>query len=142
MIELMKVFEPFNLPKNTLEDLSTSLSQSPRLAEFVMQFLHCEEEPSTSRALQSGATIGAGYFFGGLVPLLPYLFVTNVATGLYISIGAMIITLFCFGYVKTSAVIGFKGGKCINASCWGGLQMVVVGSLAAAAAMALMKAIA
>ncbi|RAL59203.1 hypothetical protein DID88_006658 [Monilinia fructigena] len=72
MSDLMEVFEPYNLPKHTLDDLATSLAQSPRLVDFVMQFQHCQEEPATSRAFTSAITISLGYFLGGLLPLLPY----------------------------------------------------------------------
>ncbi|QSZ30419.1 hypothetical protein DSL72_004942 [Monilinia vaccinii-corymbosi] len=140
MSDLMEVFEPYNLPKHTLEDLARSLSQSPRLVDFVMQFQHCQEEPATSRAFTSALTISLGYFFGGLLPLLPYFFVSQVYKGLEISIVVMIITLFIFGYMKTAVVVGFKG-KCIPESCFGGVQMVVVGSAAAAAAMGLVRAL-
>ncbi|ESZ89809.1 hypothetical protein SBOR_9805 [Sclerotinia borealis F-4128] len=137
--DLVEVFKPYNLPKHTLEDVTNHLSQSPQLVDFVMQFQHCQEEPAASRALQSASTIAAGYFLGGLLPLLPYFFVSHVYEGLLISIGIMVITLYIFGYVKTAAVIGFRGWKCIREACFGGIQMVVVGSLAAAVAMGLVK---
>ena len=107
-----------------------------------MKFEHCAEEPSASRPWISGATIAIGYFLGGLVPLVPYFFVGDeqVFEGLYISIGVMVIALFIFGYVKTCVVKGWQGGRKICAGCWGGLQLVCVGSLAAACAMALVKA--
>ena len=107
-----------------------------------MKFEHCASEPSASRPWISGATIGIGYLFGGLVPLAPYFFVDNtqVYEGLYISIGVMVIALFIFGYVKTCVVEGWQGGCKIRAGCWGGLQLVCIGSLAAASAMGLVKA--
>ena len=76
------------------------------------------------------------------MPLLPYLFVGSdqVYEGLYISIGVMVIALFVFGYVKTCVVEGWEGGKAIRAGCFGGVQMVVVGSAAAGAAMGLVRA--
>ncbi|CZR60940.1 related to CCC1 Proposed vacuolar iron transport protein [Phialocephala subalpina] len=135
------VFEPYELPKQTLQDLSSHLAESPHLVDFIMQFQHCEEPPASSRALTSALTIALGYFFGGLLPLMPYFFVGSdqVYEGLYISIGVMVVALFLFGYIKTCVVVGFGGGKCIRAGCLGGIQMVVVGSLAAGAAMGLVK---
>lgn len=122
-----------------LDDLTSHLAGSPRLVDFVMQFQHCEEEPAASRALVSATTIAMGYFLGGLLPLLPYFFVDQVYTGLYISIGIMVFTLFVFGYVKTAVVMGWKSSKNIRDACFGGIQMVVVGSAAAAAAMGLVR---
>ncbi|KAK4198586.1 VIT family-domain-containing protein [Triangularia verruculosa] len=94
------------------------------------------------RAVKSAVTIAAGYFLGGLLPLIPYFFVAGhvgrLLTGLYISIGVMGVALFTFGYVKTGVVVGFErrhSSRCML----GGVQMVVVGGMAAGAAMGLVK---
>ena len=139
--DITEVFEPYDVPRQTLEDLTRHLADSPRLADFVMQFQHCEEEPASSRAFTSAITIAVGYFLGGLLPLVPYFCVgTNqVYEGLYISIGVMVVALFLFGYVKTCVVVGWDGGKNIRAGCYGGVQMVVVGGAAAGAAMGLVR---
>lgn len=63
----------------------------------------------------------------------------QVFEALYISIGVMIVALFVFGYVKTCVVVGWDGGKNVREGCYGGVQMVVVGSAAAAAAMGLVR---
>lgn len=137
--DITEVFQPYNLPKQTLDELTTHLAGSPRLVDFVMQFQHCEEEPASSRALTSAITIALAYFLGGLLPLVPYFAVHDVYTGLYISIGVMVLALFTFGYVKTCVVVGWEGGRNIRAGCFGGVQMVVVGSAAAGAAMGLVR---
>lgn len=136
------MFEPYDLPKSTLDDLSSHLANSPRLLDFIMQFQHCAEEPASSRAFVSATTIALGYFLGGLLPLMPYFFVgrDEVYTGLYISIAVMVVALFVFGYVKTCIVSGWSGGRNIGDACFGGVQMVIVGSAAAAAAMGLVRA--
>lgn len=140
--DIRDVFEPYNLPTSTLDDLTSHLTTSPNLCDFVMQFQHCSEPPSSSRALTSALTIAMGYFFGGLLPLLPYFFVGSdqVYEGLYISIAVMVVALFVFGYVKTCVVEGWDGGKAVRAGCFGGMQMVIVGSAAAGAAMGLVRA--
>jgi VIT1/CCC1 family predicted Fe2+/Mn2+ transporter len=139
--DIVEVFEPYDLPKDTLDNLTRHLAASPRLVDFVMQFQHCESEPASSRALTSALTIAMAYFLGGLLPLIPYFFVGSeqVFEGLYISIGVMVLALFAFGYVKTCVVVGWEGGGCIRAGCFGGVQMVVVGSAAAGAAMGLVR---
>lgn len=141
MADLAEVFEPYNLPKNTVEDLSRHLSDSPKLVDFVMQFQHCQEEPAASRALTSAVTIALGYFFGGLLPLIPYFLVgpNEVYEGLYISVAVMVVALFAFGYVKACVVTGWNGGRNIRGGCYGGVQMVIVGSAAAGAAMGLVR---
>jgi VIT1/CCC1 family predicted Fe2+/Mn2+ transporter len=141
MADITEVFEPYRLPKRTLDDLTTHLSNSPRLVDFVMQFQHCTEQPASSRAVTSAITIAVGYFLGGLLPLVPYFCVgrEQVYEGLYISIGVMVVALFVFGYVKTCVVVGWDGGRNIRSGCFGGIQMVVVGSAAAGAAMGLVR---
>ena len=142
MANITGVFEPYNLPKSTLDDLTAHLAQSPKLVDFVMQFQHCAEAPAASRAFTSALTIALGYFLGGLLPLIPYFCVRSdqLFTGLYISVGVMVFALFTFGYVKTCVVIGWHGDRNIRQGCYGGLQMVAIGSIAAGAAMGLVKA--
>ncbi|KAF7951869.1 hypothetical protein EAE96_007166 [Botrytis aclada] len=136
--DLMEEYEPYDFPKAVITGQSTHLAQMhpELLTDYVMQFQHCEEEPATSRAFTSALTISMGYFLGGLLPLLPYFFVSTVAEGLYISVGVMVITLFIFGYVKTGMITGFQS-KCIGGNCWGAAEMVLIGGVAAAAAMGL-----
>jgi len=140
--DIKEVFEPYRLPKRVLEDMTRHLADSPKLVDFMMQFHHCAEEPAASRAFTSAITIALGYFLGGLLPLIPYFCVGqhSVYEGLYISIGVMVIALFVFGYVKTCIVVGWHGGENIRQGCFGGVQMVVVGSCAAGAAMGLVRA--
>jgi len=138
------LFEPFGVPQHIIEALKSHLDKAPseNVVDFVMKFEHCANKPAASRPLTSGTTIALGYLIGGLVPLLPYFFVgpTQVYEGLYISIGVMVIALFIFGYVKTCVVIGWRGDRNIRAGCWGGVQLVCIGGLAAACAMGLVKA--
>lgn len=104
-----------------------------------MRFQHTLPEPASSRAFTCALTIALCYFVGGFLPLLPYIFVgkDEVTKGLYWSIGIMTITLFVFGYVKSCFVCGWKGWKNRLAGIKGALEMVVVGGVAAGAAMGL-----
>lgn len=107
-----------------------------------MHFQHMLPPPSSSRATTCALTIAFGYFVGGFIPLLPYMFVpqSHVLLGLYWSIGIMIVALFIFGYVKTCFVAGWRGWRAIGKGTRGGAEMVIVGSLAAGAAMGLVVA--
>jgi VIT1/CCC1 family predicted Fe2+/Mn2+ transporter len=138
---LAKVFEPYGVSKDMSKDIFNGVAKSPRLVDFVMKFEHCAEEPASTRAFTSALTIALAYFLGGLLPLIPYFFVgvDEVYEGLYISIGVMVIALFIFGYGKTCAVVGWDGQRNIRSGCWGGVQMVFVGSIAAGAAMGLVR---
>lgn len=104
-----------------------------------MRFHHDlpESQADASRAYISALTIALGYFLGGLVPLMPYFFAENNQVALYWSIGVMAVALFVFGYVKTFLVGEEKRMLCVKA----GLQMMVLGGVAAAAAMGCVKAI-
>jgi VIT1/CCC1 family predicted Fe2+/Mn2+ transporter len=80
----------------------------------------------------SGLTISLGYFCGGAVPLLPYLFFAQVGEAFRASVAVMVVALFAFGWVKERVVDGERSVvTCIRS----GVQMVVMGGLAAGAAM-------
>lgn len=115
-----------------LKDLD---SQPKNLIDFVIRFGKGLEEPAEGREFTSAITIGLGYFLGGFVPLLPYFFCSVVRTGLIVSVIVMIITLFIFGYVKTSISLGEDCGT--NKKFVEGIQMVLIGSVAAGAAWTL-----
>ena len=105
-----------------------------------MLFEHTLSEPAGFRAITCALTIASGYFIGGFIPLIPYMLVDDVRQGLCWSIGIMVIALFLFGYIKTCFVIGWSSWKNIFKGARGGVEMVVVGSVAAGAAMGLVMA--
>ena len=90
-------------------------------------------EPDPKRARNSAATIAVSYILGGLVPLAPYILVSELYRALSLSVGVTLVALFLFGYVK---------GKMTGISpLRGGFQTVIIGGLASAAAFGLAKAI-
>ena len=91
------------------------------------------EEPHPGRALRSGATIGASYIAGGLVPLLPYFFSISVSAALLFSAGLSVLALATFGAVKAR----FTGLPPLR----GAVQTMVLGGLAAGAAYAIARII-
>ncbi|KAL4873388.1 hypothetical protein BDV12DRAFT_159895 [Aspergillus spectabilis] len=135
------IFTPYDLPPHLVTELTSHLSASPNLPSFLMNFHHTLPEPSGSRAVICALTIALGYFIGGFVPLLPYLFVgeNEAFLALKWSIATMAVALFIFGYGKTCFVSGWKGGKNIRKGAVGGLQMVLIGGVAAGSAMGLVK---
>ncbi|KAK6459558.1 VIT family-domain-containing protein [Scheffersomyces xylosifermentans] len=110
-------------------------AQPKKLIDFVIRFGKGLEEPAEGREITSALTIGLSYFFGGFVPLLPYFFTKVVRTGLLVSVIVMLITLFLFGYVKTSISLGEECGR--SKKVIEGVQMVAIGSIAAGAAWTL-----
>lgn len=143
------VFKPYNFPDELINNITSTLTtpdadnkpNNDRIINFVLSFKCDSSEPDASRAIQSAATIGFAYLLGGFLPLIPYFFVQKeeVLKALFISIGIMVLALFAFGYSKTCVFVGWKGGASITAGCVGGVEMVIVGGLAAAAAMGLVR---
>jgi VIT1/CCC1 family predicted Fe2+/Mn2+ transporter len=137
---ITSLFESYDVPEPTIRALTSHLTTSPNLTNFLMRFEHTLPEPVSSRQFTCALTIAMGYFIGGFIPLMPYFFVDEVRRGLAWSVGIMIIALFTFGYTKTCFVSGWKGWRSILLGGRGGVEMVVVGSLAAGAAMGLVFA--
>ncbi|CAD0115336.1 unnamed protein product [Aureobasidium uvarum] len=137
---IKSTFDSYGLSEDTLDAFATQISSCPKRSEnFIMRFHHDlpESQADASRAYISALTIALGYLLGGLVPLTPYFFVSNNQTALCWSIGVMAVALFVFGYVKTVLVGEEKRLLCVKA----GIQMMVLGGVAAGAAMGCVKAI-
>lgn len=101
--------------------------------EFMMRFELGLEKPEANRALTSGMTIGLAYIAGGLIPLSPYFFIHTTQTALLYSVGLTLIALLVFGT--------FKGRFTGAAPLRSGIQTLIIGGLAAAAAFLIAKAI-
>lgn len=132
---------PYALDDATLDALATSLLRAPphHTVAFLMRFHHnlAEDDYAPSRAFAAGLTVSMGYVLGGLVPLLPYVFVQSVTEGFRLSVVVMGLALFLFGWVKTALVGERDRWACVR----NGVQMVLLGGVAAGAAMGCVKAI-
>ncbi len=125
--EVAKVFRDYGLSEEQMQPVVTAIiSDQKRWVDFMMRFELGLEKPDPGRAARSAATIAASYIVGGLVPLTPYILVQGVLPALWISVGVTLLALFAFGSVKGH----FTGVHPLR----GGLQTVLVGGLAAAAA--------
>lgn len=137
-----EVFGRFRLPTPVIRDAFQSLQDNPEeLLDFLMRFHHQMAQPDTSRPFVCAATIAGGYFFGGFIPLIPYFCVARnkVDIGLWWSVGVMAIALFVFGWVKTGVVVGWRGRPKVLQALKSAMQMVLIGGIAAAAAIGLVK---
>jgi len=94
--------------------------------DWMMKFELGLEKPNRNRVWSSALVISFSYAFGGIIPLLPYLFVPQVLLALYISVGVTLTSLFLFGMVKGH----YTGVNVFLAA----LQSTVIGGLAAGAA--------
>ncbi|KIO18701.1 hypothetical protein M407DRAFT_246407 [Tulasnella calospora MUT 4182] len=113
-------------------------SEDVGLTAFLLKFSEGMEEVPTKRLYISALTIGSGYFFGGLIPLMPYFFIDDVQTALIYSCIVTGVILLIFGAVKTY-VTGASGGY--RGYAWGAISMLMVGGGAAAAAFGIVKAL-
>ncbi|KAK3635349.1 Protein ccc1 [Elasticomyces elasticus] len=133
-------FSRYDIAEDTLASIIGSLLDSPAdMVDFIMRFHHqlVEADYAPSRAYVSGVTIATGYVLGGLVALLPYLFISGIQHAFFASAVLMALALFAFGWAKT-ALVG-EGDRWI---CFkNGVQMLLLGGVAAGASMGCVKAI-
>ncbi len=128
--EIIALLGEFGVTTEEATPVADALRRDPqRWVEFMMRFELGLEAPDPRRARRSAVTIAAAYVVGGLVPLAPYILVANARSALLASAVMTLLALLVFGYVKGS----FTGAPRIRS----GLQSMVVGGLAAAAAFAL-----
>lgn len=132
--EVADVFRGYGMPEADVRPVVKAIcSDQKRWVDFMMRFELGFEEPDPRRARNSAATIAISYILGGLVPLAPYVLVSELYRALSFSIGVTLVALFVFGYVKGS-MTGISPLR-------GGLQTVIIGGLASAAAFGLARAI-
>ena len=111
-----------------------ALSQRPAAwVDFMMRFELGLEKPDPRRALSSALTIAFSYIAGGLIPLSPYILLSNSRTALIVSVVATLLALMVFGYIKGR----FTGAHPIRS----GLQTTLIGGLAATAAFIIARLI-
>ena len=91
------------------------------------------EKPDPKRARTSALTIGGAYILGGSIPLSPYVFLSDAHTALLVSVVVTLTALFVFG--------AFKGHFTGTPPLRSGLQTLLIGGLAAAAAFGIAKLI-
>ena len=133
-------FDTYDFEDAAMDSVTSSLLASPhQMVDFIMRFHHqlTEADYAPARAYVSGLTIALGYILGGMVALLPYLFLDTIQQGFAGSVIVMGLALFIFGWVKTSLVGERQRWVCFKS----GMQMTVLGGVAAGAAVGCVKAI-
>jgi vacuolar iron transporter family protein len=132
--EVAKVFRDYGLTEAEMAPAVKAITGNDKAwVDFMMRFELGLEEPQPKRARTSALTIAGSYIIGGLVPLAPYMILSDVRAGLWYSVGLTLAALAVFGWIKGS----FTG----IAPLKGGLQTVITGGLAAGAAFAIAKLI-
>jgi vacuolar iron transporter family protein len=130
--EVAKVFREYGLSETQMAPVVQAIcGNQNHWVDFMMRFELGLEAPDPRRANRSAVTIAASYVVGGLIPLAPYMALSDVISALRFSI---VITLFALG------LFGFVKSRFTGISPWkGAFQTVVTGGIAAAAAFGLAR---
>jgi VIT1/CCC1 family predicted Fe2+/Mn2+ transporter len=132
--EVAKVFRDYGLTKAQMDPVVNAItSDQKRWVDFMMRFELGLEEPDPARAARSAGTIAGSYIVGGLVPLAPYILMKQLIPALWVSVCVTLLALFIFGSIKGH----YTGVKPLR----GGMQTILVGGLAAAAAFLIARLI-
>jgi len=133
--EVARVFQNYGLRAEESTPVVEALSRRPDAwVDFMMRFELGLEEPDPKRAVTSAGTIAASYVAGGLIPLSPYIVLSNAYRGLIFSAVVTLAALGVFGYIKGR----FTGARSFRSA----VQTVLIGGVAAGVAFALAKLIA
>jgi vacuolar iron transporter family protein len=130
--EIYEIFEQYSVDRTSAAPVLNALKQNPAAwVDFMMRFELGLEEPARNRAHRSALTIATSYVAGGIIPLLPYMLVTDSYTALKLSVVITLLALAIFGALK---------GKLVGTG-WlrSALQTVMIGGAAAAAAYILAR---
>ncbi|WP_263383240.1 VIT1/CCC1 transporter family protein [Granulicella arctica] len=130
--EIYEIFEQYSVDRESAGPVLAALKRNPKAwVDFMMRFELGLEEPAPNRAHRSALTIAFSYIAGGIVPLLPYMFVENASESLRLSV---IITLLALG------IFGALKGRLVGTgSLRSAIQTVLIGGAAAAAAYELAR---
>ena len=133
--EIYEIFAQYGVSQNESLSVVVALKRNPTAwKDFMMKFELGLEKPDPFRAFQSASTIAFSYVLGGMIPLLPYILISDSHTALLTSASVTLLALFCFGIAK-----GYFTGASLFKS---GFETVFVGGIAAGAAYLLAKALA
>ncbi len=132
--EVKDVFAEWGLSE-AIQNQATEeiIKDKNKWVQFMMKHELHLDEPDPKRATKSALNIGISYVLGGFVPLSPYFFISNSLEALKVSAIVTLICLFIFGYFKSkiTGVSPFKGG----------IRVMLIGAVAAAAAFVIAKLI-
>lgn len=132
--EVMEVFADFGLSVQLQQEIADELEKDKdKWVDFMMKYELGLDKPDPNRATRSAITIGISYIIGGIIPLSPYFFIHDTQQALLFSCGITLLALFIFGYFKSK----LTGQPPVS----GGIKVVVIGALAAAAAFILARMI-
>ncbi len=125
--EVLEILDSYGLERKNSAHILAAFEKNPKTwIDWMMRFELGLEEPDPKRAPISALTIALSYVAGGLIPLAPYMLTTQTGDALRFSVGATILALMIFGYVKGK----FTGAPPLKSA----LRTTVIGGLAAGVA--------
>ncbi|MEO7800752.1 MAG: VIT1/CCC1 transporter family protein [Ginsengibacter sp.] len=130
--EVREFFKEIGLSEDIQQKATEEIAQDKkRWVDFMMKYELGLDEPDPKRATKSALNIGLSYIAGGIIPLAPYMLVSDTSSALQISVIATLICLFVFGYFKSrmTGVPPFLGA----------IKVMLIGALAAGAAFGVAK---
>ncbi|XP_028752551.1 vacuolar iron transporter 1-like [Neltuma alba] len=132
--EVAEILAQYGIESHEYAPVVNALRKRPQAwLDFMMKFELGLEKPDPRRALHSAVTIAVAYVLGGLVPLVPYMFIPKATDAVVASVVVTLVALLIFGYAKGH----FTGNKPFRSA----LQTALIGAIASAAAFAMAKAI-
>ncbi len=132
--EVVEVLGTYGVPVTETAPLVVALRKNQKAwVDFMMRFELGLEEPDPKRALTSALTIAVSYVVGGFIPLSSYILLSDIHTALRVSVVVTLAALLIFGSVKGI----FTGVSPLRS----GLQTMLIGGIAAAAAFLIARAI-
>ncbi|KAI3851929.1 hypothetical protein MKW98_019928 [Papaver atlanticum] len=124
--EIAEILAEYGLEPHEYAPVVNALRKRPQAwLDFMMKFELGLEKPRPGRALETAFTIAAAYIVGGLVPLLPYMFIPVATEAMITSIWVTLMALFFFGYIKGL----FTGDRPMKSA----FETTLVGAIACAA---------
>ncbi len=128
--EVEDILSEYGLKGSSLKSVVEAITSKPeRWLKFMMKFELNLERPDPKRAIVSATTISIAYIVGGLIPLTPYILISDVGSALEMSIIVTSIALILFGWIK-GRFTGVNQGR-------SAMQTLVIGALASSAAFGL-----
>jgi VIT1/CCC1 family predicted Fe2+/Mn2+ transporter len=134
MREVAEIFRSYGMTDDQIHPVVEAMSTRPKQwVDFMMRFELGLEKPDPRRARISAAVIASAYVIGGLIPLAPYMLLSDAKIALVVSVVVTLIALAVFGLVKGR----YTGARPLKSA----LQTTVTGGLAATAAFLIARAI-
>ncbi|XP_027343709.1 vacuolar iron transporter 1 [Abrus precatorius] len=131
--EVADILAQYGIEAHEYAPVVNALRKKPQAwLDFMMKFELGLEKPDPRRAFHSAVTIAIAYILGGIVPLVPYMFIPRAAEAVVFSVVVTLVALLIFGYAKGH----FTGNKPFRSA----LETALIGAIASAAAFGMAKA--